>query len=435
MTISTEAQRLRQRRSIAGAFVGTAIEWYDFYIFGTAAALVFGKVFYPEVAPGTALMASFATFWVGFLARPLGGLVFGHFGDRLGRKNILVITLVMMGVATTCIGLLPGYAQIGVAAPVILIFLRAVQGIAVGGEWGGAVLMATENAEGAKKGMAGAWVQQGSPAGAILATSAFMAVSLLPDQAFLSYGWRIPFLCSALLVFVGLVIRLKVEESADFERVREAREVVKVPIVQVLRDAPLVLVLGVIASIMGISLAYFTNTFLLSWTTGPLGLDRQVMLNVLLGAAVLQFIWQPLAAKLAERIGANKVMLGGLALCLLMVAPFFAAIAAASLPLITLTLYVMFLAGTSYYALLANALAQAFAPQVRYTAVSLSYQLCSSLIGGSTPLVAQWILSNSNGNPWPVAAFFAALLIATILGVSGLNRASGRRFAATAVQE
>lgn len=417
----------RQKRSTTGAFIGTAIEWYDFYIFGTAAALVFGRVFYPEAAPTAALMASFATFWVGFLARPIGGMIFGHFGDRLGRKNVLVITLIMMGTATTLIGVLPGYAQIGIAAPVLLILLRALQGIAVGGEWGGAVLLATENATGRKKGMAGAWVQQGSPAGSILATVIFMAVSNLPDASFLSWGWRIPFLVSALLVIVGLVIRLKVEESVDFETAKAAKTVVKAPIAEVFRTAPAIVFLGIAASIMGISLAYFTNTFLLSWTTGSLGIERQTMLNVLLGMAVLQFIWQPIAALIAERIGSVRVMVWGLVLAVLMVVPFFQAISSANAGAIAITLYLTCLGGTAYYALLANALASAFPANIRYTGVSLAYQLCSSLIGGATPLVAQWILNNSNGSPWGVAAFYTAMLLATILGVLGLSRAAARR--------
>ena len=430
-TQTTDAAR--QRRSTVGAFVGTAIEWYDFYIFGTAAALVFGHVFYPGASPGAALIASFATFWVGFLARPIGGIIFGHFGDKLGRKNILVITLVMMGAATTLIGLLPGYATIGVAAPILLVCLRAIQGIAVGGEWGGAVLMATENASEKKKGFAGAWVQQGSPAGSILATLMFMLVGLLPDDAFLTWGWRIPFLMSALLVMVGLIIRLKLEESVEFEAAKASKKVVKMPITKVFRVAPAPVFFGIVASIMGISLAYFTNTFLLSWTTGSLGIERQTMLNVLLGMAVLQFIWQPIAALIAERIGATRTMILGLVVTVLMVVPFFMAIASANPGLIAVTLYVVTLGGTAYYALLANSLAAAFPANVRYTGVSLAYQLCSSLIGGATPLIAQWILNSTGGSPWGVALFFTALLLATIAGVAGLKRAGDRAHARAAV--
>ncbi|WP_217132775.1 MFS transporter [Leucobacter chinensis] len=419
MPTPTAAQ---QRRSITGAFVGTAIEWYDFYIFGTAAALVFGRVFYPDISPAAGLMASFATFWVGFLARPIGGLIFGHFGDKFGRKNTLVVSLLLMGTATTLIGFLPTYAQVGLLAPVLLIVLRACQGLAVGGEWGGAVLLATENSNEKKKGFAGAWVQQGSPAGSILATLVFLAVGTLPDEAFLAWGWRIPFLLSALLVLVGLIIRLKVEESPDFLKAQAQQKVVKVPIVEVFRVAPTLLIFGILASVFGIAMAYFTNTFLLAWTTGELGIERRLMLNVLLATAILQFIWQPLAALLAERLGAVRVMLGGLALTLLMTVPFFMAIQSANVWFIAITLGVTTVAGSSYYAMLATFLSSAFPAHVRYTGVSAAYQICATIFGGSTPLLAQWVLVSSGGSPWAVAALFVVIISVTVAGVIGLSR-------------
>ncbi|WP_243228817.1 MFS transporter [Microbacterium sp. CIAB417] len=425
----TEITPARQRRSMVGAFVGTAIEWYDFYIFGTAAALVFGRVFYPEVAPGAALLASFATFWVGFLMRPVGGLVFGHFGDKLGRKKVLVITLVLMGVATTLIGLLPTYAQIGILAPVLLVVLRGLQGFAVGGEWGGAVLLSTENARAEKKGLAGAWVQQGSPAGSILATVMFLLVGLLPDEQFITWGWRIPFLLSAVLVIVGLVIRVKVEESPDFVVAKQTQQTVSAPVLVAIRTAPVLIGLGVLASVMGISNAYFSNTFLLAWTTGSLGIDRQLMLNILLGMAVLQFIWQPIAAKIAERFGIARVMLAGLLLSVVLIVPYFLAIQAADPVWITVTLYVTILGSTAYYALLATFLASAFPASIRYSGVSLAYQLCATIFGGSTPLLAQWILNSSGGSVWAVAAFYAAVVVLTIVGVWGLQRRITRQAA------
>ncbi|MFJ2543685.1 MFS transporter [Microbacterium sp. NPDC087589] len=418
----TDISTARQRRSMVGAFVGTAIEWYDFYIFGTAAALVFGRVFYPDVAPGAALLASFATFWVGFLMRPVGGLVFGHFGDKFGRKNVLVLTLILMGSATTLIGLLPTYAQIGMLAPILLVVLRGLQGFAVGGEWGGAVLLSTENARAEKKGLAGAWVQQGSPAGSILATLMFLLVGLLPDEQFITWGWRIPFLVSAILVIVGLIIRVKVEESPDFVAAKESKEVVSAPVLVALRTAPMLIGLGVLASVMGISNAYFSNTFLLAWTTGSLGIDRQLMLNILLGMAILQFIWQPIAAKIAERLGIARVMLAGLVLSVLLTVPYFLAIQAASPLWITVTLYATIIGSTAYYALLATLLASAFPARIRYSGVSLAYQLCATVFGGSTPLVAQWILNSSGGSVWGVAVFYAAMILVTIAGVWGLQR-------------
>lgn len=408
-----------QRRATLGAFVGTAIEWYDFFIFGTAAALVFGKVFYPQAAEGAALMASFATFWVGFLARPLGGIIFGHFGDKLGRKKTLIVTLMLMGTATALIGLLPGYATIGAAAPILLIALRALQGIAVGGEWGGAVLLATENASDEHKGRAGTWVQQGSPAGSVLATLAFLLVGLLPTEAFLSWGWRIPFLFSAVLVIVGLIIRSKVEESAAFTTVKATAKVAKVPVIEVFRIAPKAVLLGVVASILGISAAYFSNTFLLAWTTGELKMDRQTILNILLATAVLQFIWQPLAARLAERIGTLKLMLFALAFTMVMIVPLFLALLSGSIVFLAPMMILNILGGSAYYALLASTLAAAFPVTVRYTGVSVAYQR-ATIIGGSTPLIAQSLLVTAG--PWGVAAFYGVLVLATGAGVWALDR-------------
>lgn len=415
-----------QQRAVLGAFVGTAIEWYDFYIFGTAAALVFGRVFYPEISPGAALIASFATFWVGFLARPIGGIIFSHFGDRYGRKNTLVVTLLLMGVGTTAIGLLPGYAQIGMAAPILLVVLRAVQGLAVGGEWGGAVVLATENATDGKRGMAGTWVQQGSPAGSILATVMFLIVGTLPDDAFLSWGWRIPFLLSAALVVVALVIRLKVEESADFAEVQASEKVAKIPFVELFRTSGWLVFFGILASIIGIAMAYFTNTFLLAWTTGELALDRTAILNVLLLTAIFQFLWQPVAALIAQRLGEQRVMIGGL-LWLVAASPFlFWAIQSGSIPWIGVTLILTTMGGSTYYALLASTLSGAFPARVRYTGVSVAYQVCATIFGGSTPLLAQWVLTTSGGSAWAVMALFLALIGATIFGVLGLATAQQR---------
>ncbi|QIN29877.1 MFS transporter [Brevibacterium luteolum] len=415
------------RRSTTAAFVGTAIEWYDFYIFGTAAALVFGTVFYPELAPGAGLIASFATFWVGFLARPIGGLIFSHFGDRFGRKNTLIATLLLMGVGSMCIGLLPGFHTIGIAAPILLILLRAVQGIAVGGEWGGAVVLATESADEKRRGMAGTWVQQGSPAGAVLATLAFMLVGLLPDDAFMSWGWRLPFLASAVLVIVAMFIRLGVEESQDFQQIAERNETPAVPVAEAFRTSPGVIVAGVLASIIGIAFAYFTNTFLLAWTTGPLGMNRTVILNILLIIAIVQFIWQPLAALIAERIGAMRVMIGGLIITAAIAPALFYAIQSGSALLLGIVLCVNVFGATGYYALLANALSEAFPARIRYTGVSVSYQLCATIFGGSTPVLAQWLLNSTGGNAWLVMCLYLTLIALTIIGTLSLLRGTARR--------
>ncbi|MGW2893148.1 MFS transporter [Streptomyces sp. NPDC001212] len=417
----------RARRAGLASFVGTTIEWYDFYIYGTASALVFGKLFFPDVSPAAGVLASFATFWVGFLARPLGGIIFGHFGDRMGRKGTLVTTLLLMGAATFLVGVLPTHARIGVAAPVLLALLRAVQGIAVGGEWGGAVLMASESAPRGRASFFAMMVQQGSPAGAILATLVFLAAGTLDDAAFLAWGWRVPFLLSGLLVVVGLLIRLKVEESDDFARVRERGDVVRLPIAEVLRTGWRVVLLGIGASIMGISAAYFTNTFVLSWTTNELHMDRQTMLYILLGLSVVQFVWQPVAALISERVGEARFMVCSLLANVVVAAPMFLMIETARPLLVFLGIALAMISGSGYYAVLAGFLARAFPSRVRYTGISLSYQLCSTLIGGTTPLVAQALLTSGGGSVWPVVAFYAVLLLVTTACVAVLARVTDRR--------
>lgn len=421
-------QRSKERKSTAGAFVGTAIEWYDFYIFGTASSLVFGKTFFPALSPGAGLLASFATFWVGFLARPIGGVVFSHFGDRLGRKNTLLVTLVMMGAATALIGCLPTYASIGIAAPILLVVLRAIQGLSVGGEWGGAVVLATENSAADRKGRAGAWVQQGSPVGSILATLTFLAVGMLPDKQFMAWGWRIPFLVTVVLLVVAYLIRRSVEETDQFKTVRQSGEVAKVPFVEAFRLAPAVIIFGILGSALGIGLAYFNNTFLLSWTTESLGMSRQVILDLILLSAIAQFIWQPIAAIITPRLGgSHRVMVAGLILTILLAYPFFVAIQSRNPLFLGAMMVANLIGGAAYYALLSSALSEAFPPRIRYTGVTVAYQLCATIFGGSTPVIGQWILNASGGSPWAVMSFYVALTLVTLAGVIGLMRISRRK--------
>lgn len=410
------------RRAALGAFVGTAIEWYDFYLFGTAAALVLPTVFFPQAGPAVGPLASFATFWAGFLSRPLGGIVFGHIGDRLGRKNTLVVTLMIMGISTVLTGLLPGADRWGVAAPILLVVLRAAQGFAVGGEWGGAVLMASESAGRGRGVRSAMWVQQGSPVGNILATTAFIVVGLIDKDAFLSWGWRIPFLASAVLVVVGLLIRLKVEESPEFEAAASDRQIVKVPIAELLRHHWAKLVMGVLACALGIGGAYFTSTFMLSYTTGQLGVDRQVMLLILLGPVVAQFGWQPFAARLAERIGTARFMVLNLGAAIVLAFPAFFVVSKGNPVGILLVLVAVMIPTAGYYAVLAGFLAEAFPVRIRYTGISVAYQLSATLIGGTTPLIGQLALTLGGGSWVALAVFYVVLIGLTVVGVVGVAR-------------
>ena len=290
------------RKAGVTAFVGTTIEWFDFYIYGTASALVLGRLFFPDASPAVGTLAAFATFAIGFVARPLGGIVFGHFGDKFGRKNAVIITLALMGFGTVGVGCLPTYAQIGIWAPILLVALRVVQGIAMGGEWGGAVLIATEFAPPNKKVLYGAFAQQGSPVGNLLATLAFLALTLMSDSVFESWGWRLPFLASAGLVVVALYIRLRISETPEMKKAVVAQERTRMPLVEVLRSHPVELVLGVGAVVAGVAITYVKTTFALAWATADLGFDRGDFLLVITVALVAQVLVQPFGAVLATRI-------------------------------------------------------------------------------------------------------------------------------------
>jgi MFS family permease len=406
------------------------IEWYDFYIYATAAALVFGQLFFPSDDKLFSTMAAFGTFAVGFFARPLGGVVFGHIGDRIGRKKSLVITLVMMGVVTVCIGLLPTYAQIGTAAPVMLILLRVVQGIAVGGEWGGAVLMAGEHAPKGRRNFFASFAQLGSPAGLILSLLAFSAVTRLPEADLMSWGWRLPFLASALLLVVGLAIRLGVSESPEFladkalAEDQRAKAVVKeqAPVIEVLKTSwrPLLLCIG--ANTLGIAGVYFTNTFMIAYSTQQLGLPRSLILECLFFVAIIQFCIQPVAAWIAEKIGATRFLCIMTILAMASPYPMFVLVSTAEAPLIIAGIALAVVCMASFYAVIAGYVSGMFDTRVRYTAISLAYQICGALAGGLTPLIGTLLAHEYAGQWWPMAVFYSLIAALSLVCVLALSR-------------
>lgn len=418
MSASTASARERTRaanRAGFGAFIGSTIEWFDFYIYGTAAALVFDKVFFPELDGPVGTLVAFATFWVGFLARPIGGIVFGHYGDRLGRKKTLVITLLMMGISTTAIGLLPSYASIGIAAPILLVAIRMVQGIGLGGEWGGSVLIASEHAPKGKSVLYGAFAQQGSPVGNTLSTLSFLAISQLPDAAFVSWGWRVPFLFSAALVIVGLFVRLKVAESPAMAKLIEKKEVVKLPLTEVLRTQPMLIVLGIGACTIGLSATYFKSTFALSWATSALSFDRSSFLTIILVANITQIIVQPFGALIATRMKSwSRAVTVMLVPELILMPVMFLLIRTENYGLAMLGVAVATIPHCLYYAALAGMLASRFPAHLRYTGISLCYQLCGTLLGGTTPIIGQFLL-NRTGSITAVIAY-AIFQVALTLG-------------------
>ncbi|WP_198919187.1 MFS transporter [Pseudomonas chlororaphis] len=414
------------RRAAAAAFIGTMIEWYDFYIYATAAALVFGALFFPSDDKLFSTMAAFGTFAVGFFARPLGGIVFGHIGDRIGRKKSLVITLLMMGVVTVCIGLLPTYAQIGATAPVLLILLRIVQGIAVGGEWGGAVLMAGEHAPKGRRNFFASFAQLGSPAGLILSLLAFSTVTRLPEEDLMSWGWRMPFLASALLLVVGLAIRLGVNESPEFlasrEQAHKAQRKEQAPVMEVLQSAwrPLLLCIG--ANTLGIAGVYFTNTFMIAYSTQQLGLPRSLILECLFVVAIIQFCIQPLAAWTAEKLGATRFLCLASLLAMASPYPMFVLVSSGQAPLIILGIALAVVCMASFYAVIAGYVSGMFETRVRYTAISLAYQVCGAVAGGLTPLIGTWLAHQFAGQWWPMALFYSLIATISLLCVLALAR-------------
>ncbi len=402
------------RRVVVASFIGTTIEWYDFFIYGTAAALVFPALFFPEFSPLAGTLASFATFAVGFLARPLGGVIFGHYGDKIGRKAMLVTTLLIMGAATFLVGLLPTYQSIGVLAPILLVLLRLIQGLGLGGEWGGAVLMAVEHSPADKRGLNGSWPQMGVPAGLVLGTGVFAAVSAISGDAFATWGWRIPFLLSIFLIGVGLFIRLNIYESPAFSRVRESHTEARMPIVDVLRIYPKNVLLGV-GSRIGIDVAfYILAVFSLSYLTTNLGVSRGVGLIAVSIAALIEVFTIPLLASLSDRVGRKPLLIGGAALLGVWTFPFFYLLDTRSPTLIILATVVgLAIAHAAVYGTQASFYAELFGTRVRYSGASLSYQLAGIFGGALAPIIATALLAAGGTNL--VGLYTAALCALSVV--------------------
>jgi MFS family permease len=401
----------QMRRVLFSSFLGSAVEFYDFLLYGTAAALVFGQLFFSDLSPVVATIAAFGTLAVGYVVRPLGGVVFGHFGDRIGRKSMLVLTMTLMGAASFAIGLLPTYATIGLLAPVLLIVLRLIQGFAVGGEWGGAALMALEHSDENKRGFSASFANMGAPAGAVLSTVVLAIVTLLPEDDFLSWGWRIPFLLSAVLVGIGLYVRLKVTESPLFEQevvTAVASEKKRLPIVDVLLNNPRSVLLGIGAGLGAFALQALMATFAL--TIGVQGgLPRSTVLWLFAAGSLVQIFALPAYAALSDRIGRRPVMITGCVAAMIAAYPILLLISSGSVLGVLLGfLIAMPLVQAAMYGPLAAFTTEIFATGNRYTGASLGYQLSSTLGGGFAPLISAALVAGATGNGLLRVAIFAA---------------------------
>jgi metabolite-proton symporter len=400
------------------SFIGTAIEWYDFFLYGTAAALIFNRLFFPTFDPLVGTLAAFGTYAVGFIARPLGGVIFGHYGDKLGRKSMLSLTLLLMGTATFCIGLLPTYSTLGVWAAILLILMRVLQGFGVGGEWGGAVLMAVEHAPEGKRGFYGSWPQVGVPAGLLLSTGIFSLISTLPEEQLLSWGWRIPFLLSILLVGVGLFIRLRIHETPAFNRVKEQGQEARMPLLNAIREHPQNILLAMGARVAENGFFYVYSVFALVYVTEQLKLPRSMILNGVLIATVCEFLAIPFFGALSDRIGRRPVYMFGAAFSALFSFPFFWLLDTQHPQLIWLAVVLGLSVGHgAMYGPQASFFSELFGAHVRYSGASLGYQLASVFAGGLSPLIATALLTWSGGKPWPVSAYMMGMACITLLSV------------------
>jgi MFS family permease len=413
----------RKARTVAlASYIGTTIEWYDFFIYGVAATLVFRTQFFPAFSELGGTLAALGTFAVGFIARPLGGIVMGHFGDRVGRKSMLVVSLLTMGVATTLIGLIPTYATIGVWAPILLVVLRLAQGAGVGGEWAGAVLMAVENAPPHRKSLYGCAPQLGLPSGILLSQLAFLLLTaVLPQSSFAAWGWRIAFLISAALIVVGLIIRLRIEESKDFDRIRRTGEVEKLPVIEVFRRSPLQLLIGSLASIAAPALGYLVSVYMVSYGTAQLGLPTTTMLWIIVGVSVLWLVMMLAAGIAGDTVGRKPTFVTGAVLAVLWAFPMFMLVDTKVIVWIVVALAVITAANSIMAGPQPALISEMFPIRLRYSGASLCYTVGSILGGGITPILATALFA-AFGSTMAVSAMIVVASLISLLAILPASR-------------
>lgn len=411
------------RRVAVSSLLGTAIEYYDFLIYGTMSALVFGVIFFPQSDPAVGTIAAFGTLAAGYVARPLGGILFGHFGDRIGRKSILVLTMGLMGGATFAIGLLPTFASIGLAAPVLLVGLRVIQGIALGGEWGGATLMVTEYAQSDRRGFWNGIMQMGSPIGSLLSIVVVALVVLLPDAAFLSWGWRIPFLLSALMLAVGIYVRISIAESPVFAQAKPSLVAAdRIPLLGVLRQ-PRTLILACAVGIGPFALTALISIYMISYATG-LGYPRSVVMTSLVLTSLTALVTIPYFSALSDRLGRRRVVMTGAIAIICYAWPFFTMVEARSAAVFYVAMVIAQVIQSLMFAPLGALLSEMFGTSVRYTGASMGYQLAALIGAGFTPLIASSVVA-ATGSSRGLVVLAAGCGMITAVAISRITETRG----------
>ncbi|MBV9777544.1 MAG: MHS family MFS transporter [Acetobacteraceae bacterium] len=403
------------RRALIASTVGTTIEWYDFLLYGTVTGLVFGKLFFPGSDPLVGVLQAFGVFFIGFVGRPIGAAIFGHYGDRIGRKATLITTLLLTGLATTAVGLMPTYASIGVWAAVLLTFIRLVQGIGVGGEWGGSVLLAMEWSKGNhNRGWIASWPQFGAPMGLFLANGAVLLFSWLSGDKFLVWGWRIPFLISIVMVGVGLWIRLGILETPVFQKILAEERVERVPVLEVFRRQPRQVLLTALLRLPEQAPGYIFGTFIFTYGTTVLGMTRDFLLLGVLAQTALGFLWVTVAGRLSDVVGRKRMFMSGCVIMGIFGFVYFALLDTMHPAVIFFAVAISFLPVMNLYGPEAALIAEAFSPRLRYSGASLGYQLASIIAGGPAPFVATWLVARYHSS-LPVAIY---ILVVSIIGLT-----------------